>query len=67
MPVALAKFRIWEPLMRRPPRSGVKPVDSWLDRLLCAPLAAEAALIGAGVDFLFGQSLIAIAERRPPL
>lgn len=63
-PVALAKFRIWEPLTRQAPRSGVEPVDPWLDRLLYAPLAAEAALIGAGGNFLFGQSLIAIAERR---
>jgi SAM-dependent methyltransferase len=67
MPVALAKFRIWEPLMRQPPRSGVEPAGPWLDRLLYAPLAAEAALIGVGVNFLYGQSLIAIAERRPLL
>jgi hypothetical protein len=31
MPVALAKFRIWEPLTRQPPASGVQPVPPWLD------------------------------------
>jgi SAM-dependent methyltransferase len=64
MPVALAKFRLWEPLTRKAPASGVEPVDPWLDRLLYAPLAAEAALLGAGVNLPLGQSLIAIAERR---
>jgi SAM-dependent methyltransferase len=64
MPVALAKFRLWEPLMRAPPQSGVEPVGPWLDRLLYAPLMAEAALLGAGLNLPVGQSLIAIAERR---
>ena len=64
LPVALAKFKVWEPLTGAPPRSGVEPVAPWLDRLLYAPLAAEAALVGAGVNLPLGQSLIAIAERR---
>ena len=34
MPVALAKFRLWEPLMRKAPASGVQPVAPWLDRIL---------------------------------
>ncbi len=34
LPVALVKFRVWEPLLRRPPASGVEPVAPWLDRLL---------------------------------
>jgi SAM-dependent methyltransferase len=63
-PVALAKFRVWEPLTNAPPRSGVEPVAPWLDRLLYVPLAIESSLLGAGFNFPLGQSLIAIAEKR---
>ena len=65
LPVALARFRIWEPLTRVAARSGVEPVAPWLDRLLYAPLAAEAVWIGKGRGFPLGQSLIAIAEKEP--
>ena len=58
MPVALAKFRLWEPLLRKPPASGVQPVAPWLDRLLHAPLAMEAAWLGTGSDLPLGQSLV---------
>lgn len=64
MPVALAKFRLWEPLMRAPANSGVEPVAPWLDRLLYAPLAMEAAWIGAGGNFPVGQSLLLIGEKQ---
>ena len=63
MPVALARFRIWEPLVGRPPQSGTAPVAPWLDRLLYLPLAIESAWIGSGLSFPAGQSLILIAER----
>jgi SAM-dependent methyltransferase len=63
MPVALAKFRLWEPLLRAPVSTGLDPVAPWLDRLLYAPLAVEAACIGAGVNFPAGQSLLLIGER----
>ena len=63
MPVALAKFRIWEPLTRKAPQSGVQPVAPWLDRLLHAPLAVEAAWLSAGHDLPLGQSLMLIGER----
>lgn len=63
MPVALAKFRLWEPLTKQTPDSGVKPVAPWLDSLLFAPLAAEARWIGAGLGFPAGQSLILLANR----
>jgi SAM-dependent methyltransferase len=63
MPLALAKFRIWEPLTRQAPGSGVEPVSPWLDRVLHRALAAEASWIGAGRDFPIGQSLILIGER----
>ncbi len=63
LPVALAKFRLWEPLAGAPPASGVQPVAGWLDRLLYSALAAEAAWLGAGGGFPLGQSLIVLAEK----
>jgi SAM-dependent methyltransferase len=63
LPVALAKFRIWEPLMRTPPRSGVEPAPAWLDRLLHAPLALESRLIARGWRLPLGQSLVLVAEK----
>lgn len=63
LPVALVKFRLWEPLLRRPPASGLAPLPAWLDRLLAGALYAEAALLGAGIRFPLGQSLIVIGEK----
>jgi SAM-dependent methyltransferase len=63
LPVAAAKFRLWEPLLRRRPASGVEGVPPWLDRLLYAALAAEAAWLGRGRDLAAGQSLILIGMR----
>jgi SAM-dependent methyltransferase len=63
LPVALAKFRLWEPLTRQAPGSGVGAVAPWLDRLLYSALAMEAAWIGAGRDFAIGQSLILVGEK----
>lgn len=63
LPVALAKFRIVEPLTRQAPESGVRPVAPWLDRLLYAPLAVEAACIRAGFNFPLGQSLVLAGEK----
>lgn len=63
MPVALAKFRLYEPLLSGPPESGVQAVSPWLDKMLYQPLALEAAWLGAGLNFPIGQSLILIAEK----
>jgi hypothetical protein len=38
-------------------------VAPWLDRLLYAPLAVEAAWIGGGGSFPAGQSLLLIGEK----
>jgi ubiquinone/menaquinone biosynthesis C-methylase UbiE len=65
MPVALAKFRIIEPLFGGEPSSGVEPVAPWLDKLLYAPLAVESAWLGAGLGLPLGQSLILIGEKKP--
>lgn len=63
LPVALAKFRLWEPLLRRPAASGLQPVSGWLNRLLYAPLALESRWIGAGRGFPAGQSLLLVGEK----
>jgi SAM-dependent methyltransferase len=62
-PVALVKFRVWEPLMRTPVESGVGRVAPWLDRLLYAPLAMEAGWIGGGHNLPVGQSVLLVGER----
>ena len=63
LPVALAKFRILEPLLRRPPASGVERVPPWLDRLLYGLLVLEAAWLKAGRGLPVGQSLMLIADK----
>ena len=63
LPVALMKFRIWEPLMRRPPASGVKPVAGWLDGLLYGCLRAESAWLARGWNLPVGQSLVIVGEK----
>ena len=63
LPIALAKFRLWEPLTRAPLGSGLESVPPWLDRALHASLALEAHLLATGRDLPIGQSLIVIGER----
>jgi SAM-dependent methyltransferase len=70
LPVALAKFRVWEPLFAREPRSGTAPVPEWLNRLLEIPLNIERRLIGAGLNLPLGQSIIVVVEKEgkvPPV
>lgn len=62
-PIALAKFRILEPLLRAPASSGVEPVAPWLDRALYKPLDFEARWIASGRNFPVGQSLLLIGEK----
>jgi SAM-dependent methyltransferase len=63
LPVALAKFRVWEPLTNQKPHSGVQPVSRWLDRLLYLPLRMESAWIGSGGSLPIGQSVVLVAHR----
>jgi len=63
LPVALAKFRIAEPLLRAKPTSGIQPVAGWLNQLLYSALRLEAAWLGSGRNLPLGQSLILIGER----
>ena len=63
LPLALAKFRLWEPLVSRRPASGVQPVPRWLDSLLYSCLRAESVWLGRGHDLPLGQSLILVGEK----
>ena len=63
-PVAWFKFRVWENLLREEPHSGVAAtLPPGLNRLLLAALKIEAALLRAGFRFVFGQSLMAVAQK----
>jgi SAM-dependent methyltransferase len=63
LPVALLKFRIWEPLTNGVPQSGVQPTAKWLDSLLYLPLRVEAAWVGGGGAFPAGQSLVLVGRK----
>jgi len=63
LPIAFAKFRLWEPLTRMAPASGVGPVAPWLNSLLGIPLGIESAWLGAGHNLPIGQSLVFIGEK----
>jgi SAM-dependent methyltransferase len=63
LPIALAKFRIYEPLTRQPPQSGVQAAGGWLNRVLAMPLEVESQWLGSGLNMPAGQSLILIGEK----
>ncbi len=63
LPVALAKFRIWEPLMRQTPASGVEQAPNWLNRSLYGVLRLEKSWLARGRRFPLGQSLLLIGEK----
>jgi SAM-dependent methyltransferase len=64
MPIALAKFRFWEPLMAPEPASGVTPVNPVLDRMLFSALRFEADWLASGRNFPAGQSLVLIGWKQ---
>lgn len=61
LPVAWLKFRIWEPLWKKPPASGVEPLSPWINRLLRVPLVMESKWIKRGGSFPLGQTLVVVA------
>jgi len=63
LPVALFKFRVWEPLTRAEAASGLQAVSRWMDRMLYLPLRMEAGWIGTGRSIPVGQSVIVIARK----
>jgi SAM-dependent methyltransferase len=66
LPVAITIFRLWEPLMRKAPATGIATPPDWLNHLLYLPLALEARWLRSGLRFPLGQSLIAVAEKSTP-
>ncbi len=63
LPVALAKFRIWEPLMGAEPESGLQAINPVLNTFLEQFLKLEATWLNWGVDLPVGQSLWVIARK----
>jgi SAM-dependent methyltransferase len=63
LPVALFKFRVWEPLFAPHPSSGVDTPAPWLNSLLELPLRLESEWLGRGLDFPAGQSLLLLARK----
>jgi SAM-dependent methyltransferase len=66
LPVALAKFRLVEPLLKMPPASGLRVGPAWLEAPLYAALAAESWWIARGGSLPVGQSAILLAEKMEP-
>lgn len=64
LPVALFKFRVWEPLTSPEPRSGVVVPAAALNRTLEWPLKLEAWLLKRGWNLPLGQSILVLAERQ---
>jgi SAM-dependent methyltransferase len=62
-PLALLKFRLWEPLTRAAPASGLRPLPEPLDTLFYTALRTEAAWIRKGRTLPFGQSLWLLAQK----
>lgn len=63
LPVALAKFRIVEPLLKARPASGVKVGPKWLEAPLYSALWLESEWLKRGGRLPAGQSAILVAER----
>ena len=64
LPVSLTRFRIWEPLTRQKPASGVHNYGPVLDKLLGIPLSLEEKWLGAGLNFPLGQSLLLVGRKK---
>ncbi len=62
-PGAFVKFRFWEPLLRKPPASGVVRRARVIDNMLSASLALESFWLGSGLNLPVGQSVLLIGEK----
>jgi SAM-dependent methyltransferase len=64
LPVSLLKFRIWEPLVKAKPKSGLQPIHPALNCALECVLRMETAWLRSGRNLPVGQSLWVIARKR---
>ncbi len=62
-PLALLKFRIWEPLMQPQPSSGLTSMAKPVEALFYGALRLEDALLRCGFRAPFGQSLYLLARK----
>ncbi len=62
-PVALVKFRFWEPLRRQAPSTGLEALPAPLEWLFYRALVVEDWLIRRGLNLPFGQSLYVVAVK----
>jgi SAM-dependent methyltransferase len=65
-PIALAKFRVWEPLFDRQPSSGLKRLPGPVEAIFRGALRLEAGLIRRGVSLPFGQTVIVVSRKPAP-
>jgi SAM-dependent methyltransferase len=63
LPVAFTKFRLWEPLTRQKPASGVQVPGRLLNSVLELPLKFESVWLGAGLNLPLGQSLLLVGKK----
>jgi SAM-dependent methyltransferase len=63
-PLALLKFRIWEPLTQPVPASGLTPLGQPVETFFYGALRIEGALIRCGFRAPFGQSLYLLARKQ---
>lgn len=64
LPVALLKFRVWEPLTNAQPESGLQRIHPVLNGALELCLRMEAAWLRMGGSLPVGQSLWLVARKR---
>jgi SAM-dependent methyltransferase len=62
-PLALIKFRLWEPLTGKAPATGLVSLPKPVESIFYRALSVERALIASGINFPIGQSLYLVARR----
>jgi len=63
LPLAFLKFRLWEPLTRAEPASGVRPMPRAVNQLMEQFFRLEGRWLQSGFSFPVGQSIILFARK----
>lgn len=66
LPLAFLKFRLWEPLTRAEPASGVQPIPRAINSGMERILRLESRWLQAGFSLPLGQSLLLFARKPHP-